>query len=90
MSCGPAFLARVVEALADAGAAYGIEPAQALRMTVETMAGTAEYLARHDDDAAGLRERVATPGGATERGLQALEAADVPQAFRSAVKAAAG
>src|SRR3954447_4174387 len=66
MSCGPAFLAAVVEALADAGAAHGIDHDQATRMGIETRAGPAEYLPRHDDDAAGLRARVATPGGVTE------------------------
>lgn len=85
MSCGPAFLAVVVDALADAGAAHGIDRAQAARMGVETMAGTAEYLARHGDDAAELRRRVATPGGVTERGLRTLEQEGVPGAFRAAV-----
>jgi pyrroline-5-carboxylate reductase len=85
MSCGPAFLATVVDALADAGEAYGIEREQAARMAIETMAGTAEYLTRHGDDTVGLRRRVATPGGTTERGLQALEEAEMPRAFRAAV-----
>jgi pyrroline-5-carboxylate reductase len=85
MSCGPAFLAAVVDALADAGEAHGIEREQAARMAIETMAGTAEYLTRHGDDSAGLRRRVATPGGTTERGLQALEEAEMPRAFRAAV-----
>src|SRR3954454_10548543 len=73
MSCGPAFMAAVVEALADAGAAHGIDPEQAVRVTVETRAGPAEYLARHGDDAQALQDRVATPGGVTERGLRELE-----------------
>ena len=37
------------------------------------MAGTAAYLAANGLDPRGLRERVATPGGVTERGLHALE-----------------
>src|SRR3954449_370663 len=69
MSCAPAFLARVVQALAEAGAAHGIDAGQAARMSVETRAGTAEYHSRHGDDAVGLRQRVATPGGMTEKGL---------------------
>jgi pyrroline-5-carboxylate reductase len=85
MSCGPAFLARVVEALAEAGAAHGIDAEQAARMSVETMAGTAEYLSRHGDDAAALQQRVATPGGVTEKGLHVLEDEGMPKAFRAAV-----
>jgi pyrroline-5-carboxylate reductase len=85
MSCGPAFLARVVEALAEAGAAHGIDAERAMRMSVEVMAGTAEYLSQHDDDAVGLQQRVATPGGVTEKGLHTLEQDGMPAAFRAAV-----
>ena len=85
MSCGPAFLALVAEAFADAGAAHGLPEGEAMRMTVETMAGTAEYLAQHDLDAAGLRARVATPGGVTEKGLVTLEERGLPAACRAAV-----
>jgi pyrroline-5-carboxylate reductase len=85
MSCGPAFLAAVVEGLADAGAAHGLDRAEATRMTVETMAGTAAYLARHDLDAPALRQRVATPGGVTERGLHTLEEQGLSHSLRAAV-----
>jgi pyrroline-5-carboxylate reductase len=87
MSCGPAFLSLVAEAFADAGAAHGLDPGDARRMTVETMAGTAEWLARHDYDLGELRARVATPGGATERGLERLEAEGMRTACRAAVDA---
>jgi pyrroline-5-carboxylate reductase len=85
MSCGPAFLARAVQALSEAGAAHGIDAEQAARMSVETMAGTAEYLTRHGDDALDLQRRVATPGGMTEKGLLKLEDEGMPKAFRAAV-----
>ena len=85
MSSGPAFLAAVVEAMADAGSAHGLPDRDAARMVVETMAGTAAYLSEHDLDAAGLRARVATPGGVTERGLDALREGGMPGAFRAAV-----
>ena len=85
MSCGPAFLALVAEAFADAGAAHGLSSGDAMRMSVETMAGTAAYLTQHDLDAAGLRERVATPGGVTEKGLETLRERGLPEACRAAV-----
>jgi pyrroline-5-carboxylate reductase len=85
MSCGPAFLAAVVEALVEAGTAHGLERTQASRMTVETMAGTAAYLEAHELDAEGLRRMVATPGGVTERGLAVLEEKGMGDAFKSAV-----
>ena len=46
MSCGPAFMSLVAESFADAGAAHGLAAEDARRMTVETMAGTAAWLAR--------------------------------------------
>ena len=85
MSCGPAFIALVVEAMADAGARHGLDPAQATRLVVETMAGTAAYLDANDLDPAELRRRVATPGGLTEKGLRRLEDGGVPQSFAAAV-----
>ena len=73
MSCGPAFLALVCEAFSEAGSRHGLAADDAIRMMAETMAGTAEYLSAHELDAPGLRARVATPGGVTERGLETLE-----------------
>ena len=85
MSCGPAFVALVVEAMADAGARHGLEPRQATRLVVETMAGTAAYLDANDLDAAELRRRVATPGGLTEKGLGVLEETGLRRSFDAAV-----
>ena len=85
MSCGPAFLAFVVEAMAGAGARHGLEPRLAARLVVETLAGTAAYLEAHDLDAAELRGRVATRGGLTEKGLAVLEEAGLRRGFDAAV-----
>jgi pyrroline-5-carboxylate reductase len=85
MSCGPAFVALVVDAFADAGAAHGLDPAQARRLVVETMAGSAAFLDANGLDAAGLQSRVATPGGLTEKGLGVLEENGIREAFAAAV-----
>jgi pyrroline-5-carboxylate reductase len=87
MSCGPAFMALVAESFAGAGAAHGLAPDEALRMTVETMAGTAAYLREHEYDTAAVKLRVATPGGTTERGLIALEEHGLAEVCRAAVDA---
>jgi pyrroline-5-carboxylate reductase len=87
MSSGPAFLALVVEALVDAGVRHGLAPADAGRMAVETMAGTAAYLAEHQLDTAALRRRVTSPGGVTARGLAALERGGLRSALGEAVDA---
>jgi pyrroline-5-carboxylate reductase len=90
MGCGPAFFALAAEALVDAGVRHGIDPDDAGRMVVETMAGTASVLRVHDNDTAGLRRRVTSPGGSTARGLAALERGGLRPAFSDAVDAVAG
>ena len=87
MGCGPAFFALAVEGLVDAGVRHGLTPEQAGRMAVETMAGTAAVLRESDDDTAGLRRRVTSPGGSTARGLAALERGGLRAALSDAVDA---
>jgi pyrroline-5-carboxylate reductase len=90
MSCGPAFMALVAEALVDAGVLHGLEPDDATTMVVETMAGSASVLRATGGDTRGLRRRVTSPGGSTARGLAALEQAGVRAAFDDAVTAVVG
>ncbi len=85
MSCGPAFLALVVEALASAGARHGLEEEEARRLVVQTMAGSAAYLEHNGLDPAELKRRVATPGGLTEKGLEVLEEGGIRRVFDDAV-----
>jgi pyrroline-5-carboxylate reductase len=85
MSCAPAYLALAVEALADAGAAAGLDAELARELVVETTAGTAELLRlRHPAD---VRRAVASPGGSTEAGLEALDREGGRRAFEAAVEA---
>ncbi len=84
-ACTPAYFALAVEALAEAAAAAGIEPRLARELVVETAAGTAELLRDHEP--AALRQAVASPGGATEAGLEALEREGARAAFGAAVEA---
>jgi pyrroline-5-carboxylate reductase len=87
MSCGPAFMALVAESFADAGASHGLEREQAMRMIVDTMGGTAVYLAEHGYDTEAVKLRVATPGGTTEQGLIRLEERGMREVCRAAVDA---
>jgi pyrroline-5-carboxylate reductase len=85
MGCAPAYLALAVEALADAGAAVGLDAELARELVVETTAGTAELLrVRHPAD---VRKAVASPGGSTEAGLEALDREGARGAFEAAVEA---
>jgi pyrroline-5-carboxylate reductase len=85
--CGPAFIALAAEAQADAAVAHGLPADLARRLAVDTLAGTAALIRARGGDAAGVREEVASPGGWTERGLEALERAAVRGAFEEAYRA---
>jgi pyrroline-5-carboxylate reductase len=87
MSCGPAFLALIAESFADAGVGHGLAREDAVRMIVETMGGTADYLAEHGYDTEAVKVRVATPGGTTEKGLIRLEESGMRDVCRGAVDA---
>jgi pyrroline-5-carboxylate reductase len=85
MGCAPAYLALAVEAIADAGAEDGLDAELARELVVETTAGTAELLrVRHPAD---VRKAVASPGGSTEAGLEALDREGAREAFAAAVRA---
>jgi len=85
MGCAPAYLALAVEAIADAGAVDGLDPELARELVVETTVGTAELLRiQHPAD---LRKAVASPGGSTEAGLEALDREGAREAFEAAVRA---
>ena len=80
MGCSPAYLALAVGAIADAGAADGLDPELARELIVETAAGTAELLRRHDP--AAVERAVASPGGSTEAGLKELDRLERPRRLR--------
>jgi pyrroline-5-carboxylate reductase len=85
MSCSPAYIALVSEALATAGEAEGLDAALSHQLVVDTLAGTAELLRTRDP--AAVRHAVASPGGATEAGLDVLAKRDLEAAVREAVEA---
>ncbi len=90
MSCAPAYVALVAEAQIDAGVRHGIPAAQGAELVVQTLAGTAELLRRRDNDTQAIRREVASPGGVTARGLDALERAGLRAAFSDALDAVLG
>jgi pyrroline-5-carboxylate reductase len=85
MSCSPAYIALVSEALAAAGGDEGLDADLSHELVVDTLAGTAELLRSRDP--AAIRRAVASPGGATEAGLDALAERDLEAAIHEAVRA---
>jgi pyrroline-5-carboxylate reductase len=86
-SVGPAYLALVAEAHADAAIRHGLKPEQAGRLVAETMAGAAALLAARSYDTLAVRREVTSPGGVTARGLDALERSGLRTAFSDAMDA---
>ena len=86
---GPGFLALVVEALAEGGVRAGLPAPLALKLAVQTLAGTGSLLEQTGEDPAVVRDRVASPGGMTLAGLAVLEERGVRDAVAAAVVAAA-
>jgi pyrroline-5-carboxylate reductase len=86
---GPAFVYVIVEALSDAGVRIGLPRAMAAAMAARTVRGAAEMVLATGEHPAVLKDRVASPGGTTIAGLQALESGGVRAALMAAVEAAA-
>jgi pyrroline-5-carboxylate reductase len=84
---GPAYIALLAEAWADAAIRHGLKPELASGLTIATLAGTADLLAVRDGDTLAVRREVTSPGGSTARGLDALERAGLRSAFADAVDA---
>ena len=71
---GPAYFFLLSEAMAEAAAELGLDPALAELLAVETALGAARMAIESEEDVAELRRRVTSPGGTTEAALEALEA----------------
>ena len=88
--CGPGFLFRFIDAMAEAGTALGLPADQALRLATATVKGSALLAARSEESPAVLADRVASPGGSTREGLNVLDRDQALKALlRSTLEASA-
>lgn len=85
MGCSPGYLALMAEVLVEAGVEEGLTEDQTLRMVSKAMSATGGLLELHDPGA--LKQAVASPGGMTEAGLNALEERKIREILLAAVDA---
>jgi pyrroline-5-carboxylate reductase len=87
---GPAYVFHLVEALAAAGVAAGLDPAMSGRLARATIEGAGELLHQSPLEPATLRQNVTSPKGTTAAALDVLMATDgLTKLMTSAVGAAA-
>jgi pyrroline-5-carboxylate reductase len=85
---GPAFVYVMLEALGDAGVRMGLPRALSAALAAQTVRGAAEMAIATGEHTAVLKDRVASPGGTTIAGLQALENGGIRATLIAAVEAA--
>ncbi|WP_075617895.1 pyrroline-5-carboxylate reductase [Paenisporosarcina indica] len=85
---GPAYIYYFVEAFESAAILGGLSSKVARELLVQTLAGSAEMLKQSIEPPANLREKVTSPGGTTEAGIQSLQQNGFTEILAECLKAA--
>ena len=85
---GPAYIAIVIESLADGGVKMGLDRATAMTLAAQTVLGSAKLILETGAHPGQLKDMVSSPGGTTIAGIAALEEGGVRRTFISAVERA--
>lgn len=87
--CGPAYFFLIMEALEQSAIHLGLSVDAAHLLTLQTALGAARMALSTSEGLTELRQRVTSPGGATEQALKILENGQIRELFAQALKKAA-
>lgn len=83
---GPAYFFALIEAIAQAGTALGLDEETAMKLTLQTALGAAALAQQSSEGVATLRQNVTSPGGTTEEALKSLNANQFDAVIAEAVR----
>lgn len=86
---GPAYMFRIIDSIAEGGAACGLDRETAKILAAQTMLGAALMVLSGRKSPEELVREVTTPGGTTEAGLKEMDRLDLRTTLVETVKAAA-
>jgi pyrroline-5-carboxylate reductase len=85
---GPAYVAVVIESLADGGVRMGLDRITAMTLATQTVLGAAKLLLETGLHPGALKDMVSSPGGTSIAGIAALEEGGIRTTFIKAVERA--
>lgn len=85
---GPAYVAVVIESLADGGVKMGLDRQTAMILATQTVLGAAKLLLETGMHPGSLKDMVSSPGGTSITGIAALEEGGIRTTFITAVERA--
>jgi pyrroline-5-carboxylate reductase len=85
---GPAYVALVIESLADGGVKMGLDRITAMTLATQTVLGAAKLLSETSMHPGALKDMVSSPGGTSITGVSALEEGGIRTTFITAVERA--
>jgi pyrroline-5-carboxylate reductase len=84
--CGPAFIFKILEAMAEGGVKMGLPRDVSQRISAQVLKGSAELVLRTGRHPASLKDEVTTPGGCTIDGIAKLQERGISIAMIDAVE----
>lgn len=85
---GPAYVFYLAESMIQAGVGAGIDPQDAMTLTITTLRGALALMEERKEPPERLRQQVTSPGGTTQAAFGVLEERGVKQSIIDAIEAA--